>query len=94
MINVEKKIELFGKPKRYDIVVFTSTGTVNILVECKAPTIEINQNVFDQIAQYNISIDSTYLMVTNGLQHIYCQMDYAKKAYCFLKDLPSYTLCQ
>lgn len=92
LINVEKKIELFGKQKRYDIVVFTKTGTVNLLVECKAPSIKINQVVFDQIAQYNLSIDSAYLMVTNGLQHIYCKMDYTKKVYHFLKDLPSYSL--
>jgi type I site-specific restriction endonuclease len=90
LINVEKKIEIFGKQKRYDIVVYTKTGTVAVLVECKAPKIEINQGVFDQIARYNLSVDSTYLMVTNGLKHVYCQMDYQAQAYHFLQDLPSY----
>ena len=88
LINVEKKIEIFGKQKRYDIVVYTKTGTVAVLVECKAPKIEINQGVFDQIARYNLSVDSTYLMVTNGLKHVYCQMDYQAQAYHFLQDLP------
>jgi hypothetical protein len=92
LINVEKKIEIFGKQKRYDIVVYTKTGTVAVLVECKAPKIEINQGVFDQIALYNLSVDSTYLMVTNGLKHVYCQMDYQAQAYHFLQDLPSYTV--
>jgi hypothetical protein len=92
LINVEKKIEIFGKQKRYDIVVYTKTGTVAVLVECKAPKIEINQGVFDQIARYNLSVDSTYLMVTNGLKHVYCQMDYQAQAYHFLQDLPSYTV--
>ena len=92
MINVEKKIEIFGKPKRYDIVVYTKNGSVDLLVECKSPKIEINQNVFDQIAQYNLSINSTYLMVTNGLKHVFCQMDYQAKTYHFLPDLPSYSV--
>ena len=92
LINVEKKIEIFGKQKRYDIVVYTKTGTVAVLVECKAPKIEINQGVFDQIARYNLSVDSTYLMVTNGLKHVYCQMDYQAQAYRFLQDLPPYTV--
>ena len=92
LINVEKKIEIFGKPKRYDIVVFTKNGSVAILVECKSPKVEINQDVFDQIARYNLSIDSTYLMVTNGLKHVYCQMDYQAKAYHFLPELPSYSI--
>jgi len=92
LINVEKKIEIFGKQKRYDIVVYTKTGTVAVLVECKAPKIEINQGVFDQIARYNLSVDSTYLMVTNGLKHVYCQMDYQAQAYHFLQDLPPYTV--
>jgi len=91
LINVEKKIEIFGKQKRYDIVVYNKTGTVAVLVECKAPKIEINQGVFDQIARYNLSVDSTYLMVTNGLKHVYCQMDYQAQAYNFLQDLPPYT---
>ena len=92
LINVEKKIEIFGKQKRYDIVVYNKTGTVAVLVECKAPKIEINQGVFDQIARYNLSVDSTYLMVTNGLKHVYCQMDYQAQAYHFLQDLPPYTV--
>ena len=92
LINVEKKIEIFGKQKRYDIVVYTKTGTVAVLVECKAPKIEINQGVFDQIARYNLSVDSNYLMVTNGLKHVYCQMDYQAQAYHFLQDLPPYTV--
>tara|TARA_B110000305_G_C18963478_1_gene413819 strand:- start:70 stop:549 length:480 start_codon:yes stop_codon:yes gene_type:complete len=92
LINVEKKIEIFGKQKRYDIMVYTKTGNVTVLVECKAPKIEINQDVFDQIARYNLSVDSTYLMVTNGLKHVYCQMDYQAQAYHFLQDLPSYTV--
>jgi len=73
-INVEKQIVLNGLKKRYDIVVFNADGTIHLLVECKAPKIKITQKTFDQIAQYNIDLDATYLMVTNGVSHFYCQM--------------------
>ena len=76
--------------KRYDLVVFYPDGRIFLLVECKAPQIEINQKSFDQIARYNLEIKATYLMVTNGLHHYYCQMDYQSKQYHFLRDLPVY----
>lgn len=91
LINVEKKLKVYGRDKRYDIIVYTPQGEVTLLVECKAPHITIDQDVFDQIARYNLSANSQYLMVTNGLTHIYCQMDYTAQVYHFLKDLPSYT---
>ena len=91
LINAEKKLKVYGRYKRYDIIVYTPQGEVTLLVECKAPHITIDQEVFDQIARYNLSANSQYLMVTNGLTHIYCQMDYKAQVYHFLKDLPSYT---
>ncbi len=91
LINVEKKLKVYGRDKRYDIIVYTPQGEVTLLVECKAPHVAIDQDVFDQIARYNLSANSQYLMVTNGLTHIYCQMDYTAEAYHFLKDLPPYT---
>ncbi|MEN8845112.1 MAG: type I restriction enzyme HsdR N-terminal domain-containing protein [Candidatus Arcticimaribacter sp.] len=91
LLNVEKKIKVYDREKRYDIIVFTPQGKVTLLVECKAPNIPINQDVFDQIARYNLSVDSQYLMVTNGQTHVYCQMDYQAQTYHFLQDLPPYT---
>ena len=92
LINVEKSIRVYGQLKRYDIVVFKPNGKVKILIECKAHHIAIDQNVFDQIARYNLQIDSEFLMVTNGLHHIYCQLDYQNKTYHFLRELPPYTI--
>ena len=60
-------------------------------MECKAPKIKINQNTFDQIAQYNLVLNANYLMVTNGLNHYYCQMDFENERYQFLKDIPEYS---
>ncbi len=90
-INVEKQLKLNGTTKRYDIVVFNSDGTIYLIVECKAPSIAITQTTFDQIARYNIALNATYLMVTNGLEHYYSQMDFENEKYIFLKNLPSPT---
>lgn len=87
-INVEKQLLLNNTKKRYDIVVFNKDGSIHLIVECKAPKIGINQDTFDQIARYNLVTKATYLMVTNGLSHYFCQMDYQKERYQFLPDLP------
>ena len=89
-INVEKLVKVNGINKRYDIVVFNSDGSIFLLIECKAPEVPISQHTFDQIARYNLVLKATYLMVTNGLNHYFCQMDFKNEKYVFLKDLPHY----
>lgn len=91
LLNEEKKVMINGMRKRYDILGFHSDGSVQLIVECKAPHIEITQSTFDQIARYNLSLKADYLMLTNGLNHYFCQMDYRQKNYHFLTDLPDYT---
>ena len=92
LINVEKEIIVGNTRKRYDIVVFYPDGTILLIVECKAPSITIDQLTFDQIARYNLTLNASYLMVTNGLNHYYCQMDYEQEMYHFLYELPKYQL--
>lgn len=87
-INVEKLLKINDLSKRYDVVVFNSDGSLFLLVECKAPEVKISQSTFDQIARYNLTLKATYLMVTNGLSHYYCEMDFEKQTYRFLKELP------
>ncbi|MFY0714262.1 type I restriction enzyme HsdR N-terminal domain-containing protein [Seonamhaeicola sp. NFXS20] len=91
LINVEKELIINNLKKRYDIVVFNTDGSIHLIVECKAPNIEIKQGTFDQIARYNLVLNASYLMVTNGLNHYYCQMDFEKECYNFLRDIPSYS---
>ena len=86
-IALEVIIPINGMRKRADIVVYQQEKPF-IMVECKAPHIAINQATFDQIARYNIVLGSNYLMVTNGLNHFYCVMDFVNKRYNFLKELP------
>ncbi len=89
-INIEKQLKLHDTIKRYDIVVFNSEGNIQIIVECKAPKININQQTFDQIARYNFVLEAKLLMVTNGLYHYFCKMDFENEKYIFLKELPHY----
>ena len=90
LINIEKELIINTLRKRYDIVVFNPDGSIHLIVECKSPTINIDQNTFDQIAQYNSALNATYLMITNGLNHYYCLMDFKDEKYQFLKDIPMY----
>ena len=91
LINVEKQLIVNTLKKRYDIVVFQPNGSIQILVECKAPEIKIDQKTFDQIAQYNYQLKSKYLMVTNGMEHYYCKMDHENEKYKFLKEIPDFS---
>lgn len=90
LINVEKVLKVNGLRKRYDVVVFNPDGSIFILIECKAPEIKIAQTTFDQIARYNMTMKAEYLMVTNGLNHYFCQMDYENEKYEFLRALPDF----
>ena len=85
---MEKQIKMNGLTKRYDVVVFNPNGSIFLLVECKAPEIKISQHTFDQIARYNLELKAEYLMVTNGLEHYFCQMNYENENYHFLQELP------
>jgi predicted type IV restriction endonuclease len=92
LINVEKGLKVNGITKRYDVVVFKSDGSIDVLIECKAPQIKIAQDTFDQIARYNMTMKADYLMVTNGMNHYFCQMDFENEKYLFLPELPEYRI--
>lgn len=90
LINVEKVLKVNNLTKRYDVVVFKPNGKIQLMVECKAPEVKITQQTFDQIARYNLQLKADFLMITNGLQHYYCKMDFEQEKYIFLKEIPSY----
>ena len=90
LINVEKILKINGLTKRYDVVVFNSDGTINILIECKSTDVKISQHTFDQIARYNLTLNANFLMVTNGLEHFYCRIDSERQTYQFLESIPDY----
>ncbi|MDB4926164.1 type I restriction enzyme HsdR N-terminal domain-containing protein [Mucilaginibacter sp.] len=90
LIKLEGGHKLHGKQKRSDIIAFNSAGEKILLVECKAPSIPIDQKVFDQVARYNIVHKIVLLAVTNGLQHYYCRINFEQQGYKFIEELPDY----
>lgn len=90
LMNVEKQIQVNQLTKRYDIVVYRSDGSIFLAVECKAPQVKITQQIFDQIARYNMTLKAENLMITNGLHHIFYQIDYVNQKYVFLEELPDF----
>lgn len=87
-IAVEKKIIFNNLNKRFDVVIYNNIGNVIMLIECKSPSVELTQNVFDQISIYNMKLNSKYCMVTNGLDHLYFKIDQLSKKFIFVKDFP------
>lgn len=94
LIKLEGGLRLNGMARRSDILVFDSAGEKLLMVECKAPSVVINQKVFDQIARYNMTHKATLLAVTNGMQHYYCRIDFKNGTYKFLEELPAYGIDQ
>jgi type I site-specific restriction endonuclease len=78
--------------KRCDTVVYNCYLEPLAIIEYKAPSVLITQAVFEQIARYNLSLRVGFLMVSNGLTHYCCRMDYEKMNYSFLQYIPPYHL--
>lgn len=91
LMNNEVSLKLNDTSRRCDTVVFRSDGTPAVIIEYKAPTVAITQNVFDQIARYNMVLQSRFLIVSNGLRHFCCEMDYENDNYRFLPQIPVWT---
>ena len=89
-ISNEVTIKLHNTSKRCDTVIFNTMLEPFIIAEYKAPHIEITEEVFQQILRYNMSLHARYLIVSNGLKHICCQIDYTQQTYKFLKEIPTY----
>lgn len=90
LIANEVQLMLNGTKKRCDTVLYKRDLTAQMILEYKAPDVEITQAVFDQIGRYNLVLHVDYLIVSNGLKHYCCQMDYGRNQYVFLPDIPDY----
>ncbi len=86
----EIELRVGDKKLRCDSLLYDRVMRPQMIIEYKAPHITIAQRVFDQISVYNMLLHVDYLVVSNGLQHYCCQMDYEQHQYRFLKDIPDY----
>ena len=88
----EIQLDLNGTRKRCDTVLYNKDLSAKMIIEYKAPHIEITQAVFNQITRYNMVLKVDYLIVSNGIRHYCCRMDYENQTYTFLEDIPDYHL--
>jgi hypothetical protein len=90
LLGNEVQLLLNGTKKRCDSVLYGRDMKARMIIEYKAPHVDITQAVFDQIMRYNIVLRVEYLVVSNGLKHYCCRMDYTTNRYEFLREIPSY----
>lgn len=90
MLANEVELTIGQKHLRCDSVLYDLHAKPRMIIEYKAPTIPLTQKVFDQISTYNLLLHVDYLMVSNGLTHYCCKMDYDNLKYLFLESIPTY----
>jgi hypothetical protein len=87
---VEKQITINSKLFRFDLVGYQRSGQPFLIAEFKAPGVKITQQAFDQVVRYNMALKVKLVMVSNGLQHFVCAIDYENGNYHFLKEIPKF----
>ena len=90
LIGNEISLRLNGQNRRCDTVIYDIYGSPLMIIEYKAPHITLNQEVFNQVIRYNIALKVKYLVVSNGINHYCCVMDYDNMCPHFLKEIPDY----
>ena len=90
-IAIERELRVQERRKRCDILIFSKDMKPFLLIECKAPEVNLTQAAARQIGVYNLPLQVDYLLITNGLQNYCCKMNYEDKSYEFLEDLPNFT---
>ena len=86
----EVELKVGEKKLRCDTLLYNRDLKPRMIIEYKAPTIQLQQKTFDQISAYNLLLKVDYLVISNGLQHYCCKMDYTQQRYSFLEQLPDY----
>ena len=92
LIAIEKGLTVNKKPRRFDAVAYDKTGMPLVLIEFKSANVAITQKVFEQIAIYNQLLKVKYLIVSNGLKHYCCKVDFEKRSIRFLENIPEFNL--
>ena len=90
LIGNEVELNVGEKKLRCDTILYNKVAQPQMIIEYKAPQIKLQQKTFDQISAYNLLLKVDYLIVSNGMQHICCRIDYENQKYCYLEDIPDY----
>jgi len=92
LISIEKAYNQSQITRRYDLLVYNRLGKPIMIIECKAPGVEINQKAFDQATRYNERYQAGYMLISNGLKHYCCKIDKDGKHYEFMADIPFFNV--
>lgn len=90
LMAVEKQIKVNGKQRRFDLLIYSRNGQPLVIAEFKAPGVKISQDAFDQVVRYNMSLRVEKVIVSNGLQHFACEIDYLKNSFKYLPEIPEF----
>jgi len=90
LMAVEKQIMVNNNQRRFDLLIYLRNGQPHLIAEFKAPNVKITQETFDQVVRYNMSLKVERVVVSNGLQHFACEIDYTKRSYSYLSEIPEF----
>jgi type I site-specific restriction endonuclease len=90
LITVEALVKVNNNPQRADLVVFDRSGNPVLVAEFKAPEVKISQQTFDQIVRYNMQLKVKFLIVSNGLEHYCCSINYTENSFAYLAEIPDF----
>jgi hypothetical protein len=91
LLGNEIELRIGEKKLRCDSILYDKSAQPQMIMEYKAPTVPITQRVFNQISVYNLLLRVDFLVVSNGIQHYCCKMDYDQQTYRFLEEIPDYS---
>lgn len=90
LMKIESGLKYNNRLKRSDIMVYDRSGLPFLLVECKSYTTKISQSIFDQVAVYNQTLKAKNIVVTNGMEHFCCEMEFDTNTYRFIEEIPKF----
>ena len=91
LMAVEKQVIVNGKQRRFDLLIYSRKGQPRLIAEFKSPDVKITQETFDQVVRYNMALCVEKVIVSNGLQHFACEIDYKRNSYNYLNEIPVFT---
>jgi hypothetical protein len=89
LMVIEKKIIVNGLDKRFDLLIYNSVGTPEIIIECKAPNVKINDNVLGQVLNYQNHLNASFLFITNGIESYFIKINLELRKAEYLKEIPN-----
>ena len=89
-IAIEKQVKINGMKKRCDAIVYNEFAKPLVLIEFKAPEVPITQATFDQAVVYNLELKVKFFIISNGLQHYACKIDFEDGKYLFFEEIPDF----